>query len=390
MEKKSNFKVKLAAMFTAVALVGAVFGVALTTNLSAEGASAESLSAMTLQASTAAQLDSPFKAVYADASQSIVGVKLTTQVQVMRGRIMSDTAYVGSGVAIGDGYVVTNYHVVTANTSRVASDILIVYDDKDYAAAFVAGDETSDIAVLKVDGLPAPAAKIGNSDELSVGDWALVIGNPLGANFQNTLTVGVISGQNRVMSDRQSNIATPMLQTNAQINAGNSGGGLFNIRGELVGITSAKLSNNGYYGMASIEGIGLAIPINYVSKIADDLIEHGKVLYPRIGISAEAITNGTEELTAKSLPNSILIRVVEKDSPADKADLQPYDMILEADGQRIYTVAELQTILRGHNEGDMVELKVLRIPNLLSIKDNEDLPQAEPMTVQVEVKILDQ
>lgn len=399
---------KIIAVLTVVALVGIMVGTAFSGNLGTEEASAEAtLTELTSLASTASDLESPFKTVYEQASQSVVGIKLTAQISVRNGRISTDTSYVGSGVVISDsGYVVTNYHVVNpeTNTSSMygmnqskttVESILVVYDGKDYVAEYVAGDEDSDIAILKVDGLNAPAAKIGNSDELSVGDWALVIGNPLGESFENTLTVGVISGLDRQVStssSKGSSSATSMIQTNAAVNSGNSGGGLFNIKGELVGITSMKLSNNGSVGSASIEGIGFAIPINTVSEIADSLIEYGEVKtpsYPRLGVSVEDIKEGAEEPSKEKLPLSVLIRSVEANSPAEKAGIKVYDLIMEVDGERVKTYDELSAILRTHEEGDVISVTVYRIPNLLSVRSDEDIPEGEYITFEVTLEILD-
>ncbi len=390
---KNAPRAKVLAITLAVALIGACIGVALSDSLmNPRAATAESLTNLVALASTASELESPFKAVYAEASQSVVGIKLSSQLQVRDGRIVDNTQFVGSGVAISnDGMVVTNYHVVTAGGNQVAENISVVYNNEEYPAEYVAGDEDADIAVLKVKNLNAPAAKIGNSDELSVGDWALVIGNPIDESFVNTLTVGVISGKNRDMSvlegKRGSN--TPMIQTNAAINNGNSGGGLFNIRGELVGITSMKLSSQGYYGMASIEGMGLAIPINTVSKIADDLIEHGAVLYPRMGVTISDINSPSKEPSADHLPASVWIRNVEEGSPAEAAGLQADDLILKADGKRITTGEELQSILRSHKVGETIELEVYRIPGVRSIKSDQPIPDGETLTMQVEVKVID-
>lgn len=398
---KSNKKkiVGVAAIALSVALAGFV-------GISALGgivvppatASAESFKSLTQLASTASDLESPFKTVYEEVSPSIVGIKLTTQLSTYRGRISVNTAYVGSGVIISDdGYVVTNYHVITAGGNQVAQEITVVHGEDEYLAEYVAGDSASDVAVLHAEGLTGHAAKLGNSDEISIGDWSLVIGNPLGEEFANTLTVGVISGKNRDMSSRDARtgkvIGGEMLQTNAQVNNGNSGGGLFNIRGELVGITSLKLSNSGYFGGASIEGFGFAIPINKVVEIADDLIEYGEVrepAQPRIGISIQTTDSDAEEPSEDSMPASVLIVSVEKKSPADRAGLKANDLIMRADGKRVKTVQELQEIVRSHEAGETVEIEVYRIPNLRNVLEDEPIPAGETITVQVDIEILDE
>lgn len=391
MNTDKKFRTKFVAMTLGVALLGMVFGVVLSANLNgSETASAESLTALAAQASTASDLDSPFKAVYEEVNPSVVGIQLSTQRRAANGRISSDSAFVGSGVVIKDGYVVTNYHVVTAGTTQVASGISVMYNEEVYTAKYVAGDSDSDVAVLEVKDLPAPAVKLGNSDELSVGDWALVVGNPLGESLSNTLTVGVISGLDRDMSgSRVASTSPTMIQTNAAINSGNSGGGLFNVRGELVGITSMKMSSNGYYGVASIEGIGFAIPINTVIKIADDLIDYGKVVYPRMGVTIDIISGGKEEPSEDHLPSSVWITGVEEGSPAERAGLQVDDLVMWADGTRVTSPEELQAIVRSHEAGETVELKVYRIEGIGSVKVNEKIPEGEYLTFDVELELLD-
>lgn len=376
----NTYRTKFVAIMLGIVMLTAMFGATL--------ASAESAATT---ASTASDLDSPFKGVYNQVSQSVVGVQLNTQRRSMNGRIVSNSQLVGSGVVISDdGYVVTNFHVVANGGTEVVDDISVVYNDDEYAATYVAGDEENDIAVLKVDNLKAPAVAIGNSDELTVGDWALVVGNPLGEAFTNTLTVGIISGLDRDMSEGRLTSQTSMIQTDAAINSGNSGGGLFNIKGELVGITSMKMSNNGMYGSATIESIGFAIPINTVMKIADDLIDYGAVIYPRMGVSIQTIDSPSDEPTEEYLPSSVWVVEVESDSPADKAGLQQDDLIVKADGERVMSTEELQTIVRSHQAGETIEIEVYRIPDLGNIAVDEKIPGGEYLTFEVELELLDQ
>lgn len=338
---------------------------------------------------TAEMLASPFKAVYEQVSQSIVGIQITTNTNVFAGRITAETDYAGSGVVLSDeGYVVTNYHVVDG-----AEGIYVVHGEASYRAEYIAGDADADIAVLYVPGKNLPPAKAGDSEALSVGDWALVIGNPLGEQFANTLTVGVISGLGRNLSgDRRGtgSGATSLIQTNAAINAGNSGGGLFNISGELVGITSMKLSNNGYYGYASIEGIGFAIPVNTVKQIASDLVKHGRVLYPRIGVTMRDIQSPSMEPTEDMLPRSVWVTAVEKGLPADVAGMRADDLIVEVDGARVTSTFEVQNAIRAHKAGETAEITVYRIPGLTEIRVDEKIPQGEYVRLSVEVKVIDE
>lgn len=382
---KNTKWIKRAALFVAIVMCGFFGGIAFTGHLNLQkAATAESVLAQDT-ALTSDQLESPFKAAYEKASQSVVGIKISTGTSIANGRISSQTAFVGSGVVVSDdSYVVTNNHVIES-----ADSIYVVVGEEEYPAELVATDADSDVAVLLCKDLNVTPATLGNSDELSVGDWALVIGNPLGETFANTLTTGVISGLGRDVSTAGANTSVNnFIQTNAQINSGNSGGGLFNIAGELVGITSMKLSNNGYYGSAAIEGIGFAIPINTVKDVADDLIEYGERQYPAIGVTVAPIDSNTEEPTKDSLPKSIWVRSVEKNSPAAEAGIQANDLIVKADGKRISTVSELQSIIRGHEIGETVEITVYRIPNLTQIKVNEDIPDGEYLTFDVEVKVI--
>ena len=382
---KNTKWIKRTALFVAIVMCGFFGGIAFTGHLNLQkAAAAESVLAQDT-ALTSDQLESPFKAAYEKASQSVVGIKISTGTSIANGRISSQTAFVGSGVVVSDdSYVVTNNHVIES-----ADSIYVVVGEDEYPAELVATDADSDVAVLLCKDLNVTPATLGNSDELSVGDWALVIGNPLGETFANTLTTGVISGLGRDVSTAGANTSVNnFIQTNAQINSGNSGGGLFNIAGELVGITSMKLSNNGYYGSAAIEGIGFAIPINTVKDVADDLIEYGERQYPAIGVTVAPIDSNTEEPTKDSLPKSIWVRSVEKNSPAAEAGIQANDLIVKADGKRISTVSELQSIIRGHEIGETVEITVYRIPNLTQIKVNEDIPDGEYLTFDVEVKVI--
>ncbi|HIQ62093.1 MAG: trypsin-like peptidase domain-containing protein [Christensenellales bacterium] len=391
MKEKHGKKGRIIAMAMAFVMVGVLGGIALTANfLPHTDASAEDIVSLleATEASTAEELESPFKAVYEQVSASVVGIEVSTQMQIVNGRIENNTAFVGSGVVISDdGYVLTNHHVIEG-----AVNVYVISGDQEIAAEVVESDEATDVAVLKAEGLDAPAAKIGDSNALSVGDWALVVGNPLGEEYANTLTVGVISGLNREVSSRTSDgrqTTTTMIQTNAAINSGNSGGGLFNINGELVGITSMKLSNNGYLGTAAIEGIGFAIPVNTVADVASDLITYGEVQTPRLGVTVQEILSDYDEPTEDSLPRGLLVINVEADSPASEAGIQPYDVIVRADGERIESVDDLSSILQSHEIGEFIEVTVYRIEGLRSSSAVLDYSQGEEITMSVEVRVID-
>lgn len=373
--------------WTALALTAVMFFAA--GALAQDAQSAPPALALAEGGATAADLDSPFKAVYEQVSPSVVGIEITLKTDVFQGRILTTTSFVGSGVVIDEaGYVLTNYHVVEG-----ADGIYVISGEEKYPAEYVAGDAASDVAVLRVEDARLTAAVLGDSDALSVGDWALVIGNPLGQQFANTLTVGVISGLGRDMADSvQGGVgsgSTDMIQTNAAINSGNSGGGLFNIAGELVGATSMKLSNNGYLGTAAIEGIGFAIPVNTVADVASDLITYGEVQTPRLGVTVQEILSDYDEPTEDSLPRGLLVINVEADSPASEAGIQPYDVIVRADGERIESVDDLSSILQSHEIGEFIEVTVYRIEGLRSSSAVLDYSQGEKITMSVEVRVID-
>lgn len=337
---------------------------------------------------TADALESPFKVVYETVQPAVVGIETTTASRVMNGRIVTTTNFAGSGVVISqDGLVLTNYHVIEG-----AEGLYVLAGEAEIAAELIAGDEDSDIAVLRADAANLTAATLGDSDALSVGDWALVVGNPLGEQFANTLSVGVISGLGRDVRSQSSGrtgsaTSANMIQTDAAINSGNSGGGLFNLAGELVGITSMKLSNNGYYGYASIESIGLAIPINVIKGIVDDLVAYGRVRYPHIGVKVTEIASPSMEATEDMLPRSLWVTEVEAGSPAEAAGVRRDDLILEADGARVTDAASLQSAVRAHKAGEQILLRVYRIPGLTSLKASEKIPQGEYLEFSVEAAL---
>lgn len=336
----------------------------------------------------AADLTSPFKAVYRQVSPSVVGIAVMTSARVMNGRIVTTTDFAGSGVVISaDGVVLTNYHVIDG-----AEGLYVMRGEEELPAVVIAGDEASDIAVLRVEAQGLAPAVLGDSDQLSVGDWALVVGNPLGEQFVNTLSVGVVSGLDRDVRGQSSSrtgsaTSANLIQTDAAINSGNSGGGMFNIAGELVGITSMKLSNNGYYGYAAIEGVGFAIPVNTVKDIVSDLMTYGRVRYPRIGVTLTEIASPSMEATEDLLPRSLWVTEVEKGSPAEKAGIRRDDLILAADGVRVTTAGELQSIVRSHKQGETVRVEVYRIPGLTSIRASEKIPKGETLTLEVAVEL---
>ena len=284
----------------------------------------------------------------------------------------------GSGVVIAKEYVLTNYHVVEgAHSLKISLD----EDEKNlYDATVVASDADKDVAVLHVPGLPLEPVELGNSDDLVIGDWVVCIGNPIG--FTGTATAGIVSGLNREIASesstidkygRNSQIVNSMIQTDAAINSGNSGGGMFNTAGQLVGIPTLKYSGTRYSSNAAVESIGMCIPINEAKDIIDAALNgegaaaepantennentgndlKGK---PRMGVTVSTVKD-----TRGQLPRGVYIEEVEKDSPAEAAGLQVGDIMVEVNGQVITSVTEEVEIIAKLKEGDEVAVKVFR------------------------------
>jgi len=256
----------------------------------------------------------------------------------------------GSGVIISsDGYILTCAHVVDG-----ASTITVTIGDKDYTATLVGEDTTSDIAVIKIDADGLTPATVGNSDSLKVGQSVMAVGNPLG-ELGGTVTGGMISALNRSVTIQGSSSVNTMslIQMDASVSPGNSGGGLFNMNGELVGIVNAKSSSS------DAEGLGFAIPINDAIKVAQELLENGYVTgRPYLGITYLAVTDAQ---TASQLGvNAYGVYVVEvvKGGPAEKAGLQAGDRIVSVDGTEIASKDDLGTLMQKHAAGDTLSITI--------------------------------
>lgn len=292
----------------------------------------------------------------------------------------------GSGVVVSEyGHVLTNYHVVEGAT-RVT--VTTGVDGEEHEATVVGYDANLDIAVLEVSNLNLPAVELGDSDQLQVGEWAIVIGNPLGEKYARTVTVGVISGLDREVTDRttdrygrMSTITNTMIQTDAAINSGNSGGGMFNTLGQLQGIPAryaAGSSSSLFFTGRDVDNIGLCIPINVAKPLITEALENYNSgnksaalqngqkgaanqtgdLYgrPRAGITISTINNAS----AYGLPQGALVRVVEKGSPAEEAGLQVGDIIVEVNGTLISSSADFTAKVGEYNSGDVLQIKVYR------------------------------
>ena len=258
----------------------------------------------------------------------------------------------GSGVIISsDGYILTCAHVVDG-----ASTITVTIGDKDYTATLVGEDTTSDIAVIKIDADGLPPTTVGNSDSLKVGQSVMAVGNPLG-ELGGTVTGGMISALNRSVTIQGSSSVNTMslIQMDASVSPGNSGGGLFNMNGELVGIVNAKSSSS------DAEGLGFAIPINDAIKVAQELLENGYVTgRPYLGITYLAVEDA--QTAAQLGVNAYGVYVVEvvKGGPAEKAGLQAGDRIVSVDGTEIASKDDLGTLMQKHAAGDTLSITIAR------------------------------
>ena len=258
----------------------------------------------------------------------------------------------GSGVIISsDGYILTCAHVVDG-----ASNITVTIGDKDYTATLVGEDTTSDIAVIKIDADGLTPATVGDSDGLKVGQSVMAVGNPLG-ELGGTVTGGMISALNRSVTIQSTNSTNTMslIQMDASVSPGNSGGGLFNMNGELVGIVNAKSSSS------DAEGLGFAIPINDAIKVAQELLENGYVTgRPYLGITYLAVTDAQTAQQLGVNAYGVYIMDVTKGGPADQAGLKAGDRIVSVDGSEIAAKDDLGTLMQKHTAGDTLSITVAR------------------------------
>ena len=271
----------------------------------------------------------------------------------------------GTGFIITeDGYVVTNYHVVEG-----ASKIFVnTHDGNEFAAVLVGQDKTNDVAVLKMeDATGLPYVTLGSSTELSVGDQVVAIGNPLG-DLTATLTVGYVSAKDRDVTTEGATIN--MIQTDAAINSGNSGGPLFNMKGEVVGITTAKYSGSSASG-ATIEGIGFAIPIDDVASMIDDLINYGYVTGAYLGVMVKDMDK--ESADYFGMPVGAYVQEVTPGYAAERAGLKVKDIIVALGDYEVTSVSELTRMLRHFNAGETTTITVFRggMEQVLSITLDE-------------------
>ena len=294
---------------------------------------------------------------------SIVGITVEYNVNSMfsmfGGNSQSTSAKAsGSGIIISDdGYILTNNHIVATSSSNdfyevsaaTKVTVKLFNDETEYEAKIIGTDEQTDLAVIKIEKTDLPKAEFADSDNIKVGEFAMAVGNPLG--LESTITCGVISAVNRQITDSDGTSYT-LIQTDAAINSGNSGGALVNSQGQVIGINTLKLEGTG------IEGMGFAIPINSTKDITSQLIEYSKVRRPYIGITGMDLDEKTAK--ANGLVVGIYVKSIEDFSAAEKAGVKPGDVIVKADGKNIKTMDELNEIKNSHQIGDQMTITVNR------------------------------
>lgn len=431
---KMNWKKNLLG-YVAIALVFTMVGFVVSTNFAAQ---AEDGLTSTANTTNTTVVTSPFTDAVAKVQSSVVGVSNYQTVRYSnygnygynwgwgygygngRGNNNDNSteqevkAATGSGVVIAENIVLTNYHVV-----EDASSLKITTPDSEYDATLLAYDENLDVAILKAEGLNLPAVSLGDSDSLLVGDWAICIGNPLGEQFAGTVTVGVVSALNRAVSSSSTDkyglketITNSMIQVDAAINSGNSGGGMFNTNGELMGIPTLKYTGSAYSG-TTVEGIGMCIPINAAKPLINDVLS-GKVTgnatqssstasnsnansstnsvltaKPRLGVTIANLNTSSSAVQNGKLPRGVVITEVEDGTPAAEAGLEAWDIIVDVDDNVVSSTSDLTSYIQSKSEGDTVAIKVYRVEDLENYQSSDDIPQGEYLTMNVTLKVVD-
>ena len=369
---------------SALAALGIVLAAEIAMMVREEGkgeARAESVYAQGEYVKTLEGIQSPFADVVDVVMPCVVGVSNRARTySIISGQTDVVEQATGSGVMITtQGHVVTNYHVIEG-----ANDVQVLSNGQYLQAEIVGYDELTDLAVLRVtEDVNLPAVKMGDISQVRVGDWAIVIGNPLGKQFADTVTIGVVSALNRELEGTS---IVKMMQTDAAINSGNSGGGLFNTKGELIGIPSLKYSSNGVKDAASIEGIAMAIPVDVVKPIVESLIQFGKVTRPKLGISVVTL-RGSEEPTDGLIPAGVLVTSVSQGSPAQKGGLCQNDIILKMDGERIMLHTDLINRIAVRSAGEQITLTVCRIPGIENLTVQDKVPIGEILEIPITLEL---
>ena len=416
--------------YVAIALVCVMLGSALTLTLNPSAQAENSAAPATVV------VQSPFTAAIAQVRGSVVGVNNYQTVRYSTGgrnyfgfgygygydngqsKTQEVLASTGSAVVIGPDYVLTNYHVVE-DASKLEVSVIPQGEEEavTFAASLVASDENLDIAILYAPGLNLEPVTLGDSDSMQVGDWTICIGNPLGEQFSGTVTVGIVSALNRAVSStsydkygRKETITNAMIQTDAAINAGNSGGGMFNVNGELMGIPTLKYSGSAFSG-STVEGIGMCIPINAAKPLIEDVLS-GRIETvapdstnntsasgdltgkPRMGITVSDINQSSSLVSSGTLPKGVYVNAVEENGPAAKAGMQAGDIIVDVNDTVITSFSQMSAIITSKSAGDVLQVKVYRVEGLDELLSGEnitldDIPEGQYIDMEVTLAVVD-
>src|SRR4051812_32389994 len=253
----------------------------------------------------------------------------------------------GSGFIVSkDGLILTNAHVVAEATTVTVK----LTDKREFKAKVLGIDKPSDVAVIKIEATNLPTVKIDKTDDVRVGEWVLAIGSPYG--FDNTVTSGIVSAKARALPG---DTYVPFIQTDVAVNPGNSGGPLFNMKGEVIGINSQIYSRSGGY-----QGLSFAVPIDVALKVQDELVQHGRVTRGRLGVGIQDVNQALAESFGLKKTAGALVSSVEKDSPAAKAGIEPGDVIVRYNGTDVNTSAQLPVLVSNTKPGEVAKVDVVR------------------------------
>ena len=391
-EKKPANKLfwKVACLCLVCALLGGIGGGAIGAALSGRTAAAETVTqtpaptssgVLTTQTTSSGAMSA--SDIYAAACQQVVGITTELTYQNFFGQTSSQ-AVSGSGFIItADGYILTNYHVISYAVQYDYDITVMTYDGASYTAKIVGVDSANDIAVLKIDATGLTPVEFGDSDTMSVGDTVYAVGNPLG-ELQFSMTTGHISALDRTITTDESSVPINMFQIDAAVNSGNSGGPVYNDAGQVIGIVTAKYSDTG------VEGLGFAIPVNDAVNIANELMENGVVTNKvHLGIAGQTIP--VQVAQYYNMAEGVCVLTIEEGSCAEKAGLQINDIITSIGGKTIKTYDALRAALRSYAPGDTTDLTVYRAGQTITVTvtlDEADESTQQETTTQQQQSVL--
>lgn len=365
-------KVKATALGLCIALLGGVLGGFITGMVTGRSGSAAPVASESSQASgsgtttvakkqtgtmTAAQ-------IYDQATKQVVGIQSNITYRNFFGQT-TQAALSGTGFFISDdGYILTNNHVISDAAASGGEINVLTHDGNTYSATVVGTEQSNDLAVLKIDATDCTPVTFGSSSDMSVGDTVYAVGNPMG-ELQFTMTSGMVSALDRAVTTEQSGGAINMFQMDAAINSGNSGGPVYNANGEVIGVATAKYSSSG--NDATVEGLGFAIPSDDAKKISNDLMTNGYVTgKAKMGVSIDQNYSSTVA-QYYDMPEGAYVKYVETGSAAEKAGIQPGDIITKCGDKEIKGYDDLTSAIKSYSAGDTVEITVYRSGNESSL-----------------------